>query len=100
MRRYQNATNAIGLKLNRSKINEADRYPAAHNGLVAGSSPAGPTSESIALAVPHFAASWPPHQKCLASLLPVVLQQSAGYFSGFDLATISSRDRIFGGIFA
>lgn len=30
-----------------SEINEADRYPVAHNGLVAGSSPAGPTKESI-----------------------------------------------------
>jgi len=37
----RSATNAIGLKQKDSKINEADRYPAAHNGLVAGSSPAG-----------------------------------------------------------
>jgi hypothetical protein len=39
----RSATNAIESKQNRSKINKADRYPAAHNGLVAGSSPAGPT---------------------------------------------------------
>jgi hypothetical protein len=52
------------------------------------------------LAVFHFTACWPPHQKCLASVLPVVLQQSVSYFSGFDLATISPRDRRFGGIFA
>src|ERR1700730_1685758 len=41
----RSATNAIGLKQKDSKIDEADRYPAAHNGLVAGSSPAGPTSK-------------------------------------------------------
>jgi len=41
---HQNATNAIEIKQKRIKINEADRYSAAHNGLVAGSSPAGRTS--------------------------------------------------------
>jgi hypothetical protein len=41
----RNATNAIEIKQNRSKINGPDRYSAAHNGLVAGSSPAGPTNE-------------------------------------------------------
>jgi hypothetical protein len=44
---HQNATNAIEIEQERSKINEADRYSAAHNGLVAGSSPAGPTSKSM-----------------------------------------------------
>jgi len=39
--------NAIELKQKCTKINEADQYPAAHNGLVAGSNPAEPTSESI-----------------------------------------------------
>jgi hypothetical protein len=43
-RPHRNATNAIEIKQTRSKINEAGRYPAAHNGLVAGSSPAGPTN--------------------------------------------------------
>jgi hypothetical protein len=38
------ATNAIEFKRKGSRINEPDRYTAAHNGLVAGSSPAGPTS--------------------------------------------------------
>jgi len=42
---HQNATNAIEIEQKRGKINEADRYSAAHNGLVAGSSPAGPTKE-------------------------------------------------------
>jgi hypothetical protein len=41
---HQNATNAIEIKQKRIKINEPDRYSAAHNGLVAGSSPAGRTS--------------------------------------------------------
>jgi hypothetical protein len=36
----RSATNAIGLKQKDSKINEVDRYPAAHDGLVAGSSTA------------------------------------------------------------
>jgi hypothetical protein len=39
----QSATNAIKGKRKHSEINEADRFTAAHNGLVAGSSPAGPT---------------------------------------------------------
>jgi hypothetical protein len=37
----QCATNAIKLERKRGRINEAHHYPAAHNGLVAGSSPAG-----------------------------------------------------------
>ena len=36
-------TNAIEIERKRSKINKADRYSAAHNGLVGGSSPPGPT---------------------------------------------------------
>jgi hypothetical protein len=44
---HQNATNAIEIEQKRSKINEADRFTAAYNGLVAGSSPAGPTSALI-----------------------------------------------------
>jgi len=42
---HQNATNAIEIEQKRGKINEADRYSAAHNGLVAGSSPDGPTNK-------------------------------------------------------
>src|SRR5882724_8474254 len=41
---HQNATNAIEIVQNRGKINEPDRNSVAHNGLVAGSSPAGPTT--------------------------------------------------------
>ena len=41
---HQDATNAIETKRKRRKLNEADRYSAAHNGPVAGSSPAGPTT--------------------------------------------------------
>jgi hypothetical protein len=40
----RNATNAIEIKRKCSPINEANLYPPAHNGLVAGSSSAGPTS--------------------------------------------------------
>jgi hypothetical protein len=39
---WLDATNAIKRKRTHSKINEADRYPAAHNRLVAGSSPGEP----------------------------------------------------------
>src|SRR5882757_2511194 len=46
-RPHQNETNTIESERKRSKINEADHYPAAHNGLVAGSSPAGPTTLMI-----------------------------------------------------
>jgi len=46
-RPQQSATNAIKGKRKHSEINEGDRFTAAHNGLVAGSSPAGPTKESI-----------------------------------------------------
>jgi len=35
----RSATNAIGLGQKESNFNEADRYPAAHNGQLAGSSP-------------------------------------------------------------
>jgi hypothetical protein len=38
------STFAIELKRKRSKINEADLYPPAHNGVVAGSSPVEPTN--------------------------------------------------------
>jgi hypothetical protein len=41
----QTKTNTIEIERKPSKINEPDRYSAAHNGLVAGSSPAGPTRE-------------------------------------------------------
>jgi hypothetical protein len=41
-------TNAIEIEQNYRKINEAVLYPVAHNGLVVGSSPAGPTSKSMA----------------------------------------------------
>jgi hypothetical protein len=41
----QCATNAVKLERKRSRINENHHYPAAHNGLVAGSSPAGPTND-------------------------------------------------------
>lgn len=44
-RRERNATNAIEIKRKLSKIKDADRYSAAHNGLVAGSSPAGRTKQ-------------------------------------------------------
>jgi len=43
---HQNATNVIEIEQKRSKINGADRYSAAHNGLVAGSSPARPTNKT------------------------------------------------------
>jgi hypothetical protein len=46
-RPHQNATNTIEIERKPSKINETDRYSAAHNGLVAGSSPAGPTISMI-----------------------------------------------------
>ena len=42
----RNATNAIEIEPKYSKINEPDRYPPAHNGLVAGSSLAGPAVKS------------------------------------------------------
>ncbi|UPK06965.1 hypothetical protein [Bradyrhizobium sp. 170] len=48
-RPHRNATNAIERRRKRSKINEADRYSAAHNGLVAGSSPAAHIGKSPAL---------------------------------------------------
>jgi len=44
----QKATNAIKRQRKRSKLNEAERYAAAHNGLVAGSSPGEPFTISIA----------------------------------------------------
>jgi hypothetical protein len=40
----RNATNPINLQRKCNKIDDAGLYPPAHNGLVAGSSPAGPPS--------------------------------------------------------
>jgi hypothetical protein len=49
---HQNATNAIEIEQKRSKINQADRYSAAHNGLVAGSIPArGPKPKTDAITI-------------------------------------------------
>jgi len=52
---HQSATNAIEIEQKRSKINEADRYSAAHNGLVAGLSPTGPASNQriVEVALDH-----------------------------------------------
>lgn len=44
----RSATNAIGLRQKDSNINESDRYPAAHNGLVAGWNSAGKIARSWA----------------------------------------------------
>jgi hypothetical protein len=41
----QGAMNAREISQKRRKINDDGLYPGAHNGLVAGSSPAGPTKE-------------------------------------------------------
>jgi hypothetical protein len=49
-RSHQNAMNAINLQRKCSKINDRVLCLAAHNGLVAGSSPAGPTTRSFKLA--------------------------------------------------
>jgi hypothetical protein len=54
-------TNAIERGRKRSKINEAGRYPAAHNGLVAGSSPAGPTNEFSGMRTEAFPWNEAPH---------------------------------------
>src|SRR6267154_4007098 len=40
-RTHQSTTNMIDSEQKHRKINETDLYPAAHNGLVAGSNPAG-----------------------------------------------------------
>jgi hypothetical protein len=48
-RANRSAKNAIGLKQKDSNINEADRYPAPHNGLVSGSNPAAHIGKSPAL---------------------------------------------------
>ncbi|WP_157088178.1 hypothetical protein [Bradyrhizobium jicamae] len=79
--------NAIEPERKRSKLNEADRYPLAHNGLVAGSSPAGPTSGSM-LGCISFRSPLATAPEMPASLRRVVLQQIASYFSGFDTTTI------------
>jgi hypothetical protein len=48
-RSHRNAMNAINTQRKYSKINDCILYPAAHNGLVAGSSPAAHIRESPAL---------------------------------------------------
>lgn len=53
-RAERTTTNAIEINQNRSKINEGVLYPPAHNGLVEGSNPAGPTIATKAYG--HFVA--------------------------------------------
>jgi len=48
IRTHQSVTTAIDAGRKLGKINESNLYPPAHNGLVAGSSLAGPTNESMA----------------------------------------------------
>jgi len=43
----QSRTNASDFKRKLNKYNKTEHYPAAHNGLVAGSSPAGPTKACL-----------------------------------------------------
>jgi len=57
-RSLQNATNAINTQRECCKINDQVLCPPAHNGLVAGSSPAGPTNEISDLSILIF--STPP----------------------------------------
>src|SRR5450631_2519040 len=53
------SSNPIEIERKSSKINEPDRYSAAHNGLVAGSSPAGPTKEAFDLSFQiGFSRTW------------------------------------------
>jgi len=52
-------------KRKHSEINEADRFTAAHNGLAAGSSPAGPTNEPMVYqAYRHCALEPELHRQC------------------------------------
>jgi hypothetical protein len=55
---HQNATNAIEIEQKRSKINEADRYSAAHNGLVAGSSAVRTNNEINSCSEPCLRSRW------------------------------------------
>jgi hypothetical protein len=55
--------NAIERRRKHSKINEPNLYPPAHNGLVADSSPAGPTSKSITYRTFISLTAGPPRQK-------------------------------------
>jgi hypothetical protein len=65
----QHATNAIESNRKRKKINKPYLYPPAHNGLVAGSSPAGPTKESDAYRFLYFfyAPEIPTHSRTTSS---------------------------------
>jgi hypothetical protein len=57
-RPHQNATNAIERTQNRSKINEAVRCTAAHNGLVAGSSAVRTNNEINTWSEPCLRSRW------------------------------------------
>jgi len=68
-----NATNAIEFKRKGNKINEAIRRSAAHNGLVAGSNPAGPTIPLFfSVFIIHDCFSYLSH--CLAARMQAILQ--------------------------
>jgi hypothetical protein len=94
-------TNALETKPKRNKIDEPDRYPVAHNGLVAGSSPAGPTSKPITFRIFILPAVGSRHQNALLRRpLPYFAARklSLHTFSGYglsacivDLATLSQE---------
>jgi hypothetical protein len=86
----QNATNAIELERKRSKINKAHHYPVAHNGLVAGSSPAGPTKRINGLSSFLSQAVGPLHQKRFTALRIPKLQQPDNYCFISNLTMVST----------
>jgi len=57
-----------------SKTSEADRYPPAHNGLLAGSSPAEPTSNSMTCEAFASPADGVPYRKRCASVASLIIQ--------------------------
>jgi hypothetical protein len=69
----------------RPKINGGEFFTGAHNGLVAGSSPAGPTKKSI-LSRFHFIARRAPHQKRRALKFATLFRWPSNYLCTFDLA--------------
>ena len=77
---HRNATNAVKLKRKHSKINEADRYSAAHNGLVPGSSPGRPTTTK---------------STTCANFVEAIRQPGNcnGLLAGFELSTIRDARR-------
>jgi hypothetical protein len=103
-RSQRDATNAIESAKSSRKINASDTCPAAHNGLVAGSSPAGPTNVAPCLLgilldlrtmsdrLSYAGTCCQRRERCSRRLQAALPRRPAGVFVGAKSSSRGSRD--------